>query len=116
MNCCTRTDYEIYALLMKNEYPKEAKDWLSKQKKKRKYTLTDDDKWVYLGYGDFDSYAKKRFFNSFFTDEEWEEFVDCEWIYTGCAFDCSGRPFTISIDRYKTTNGTWVYHWIGLDV
>lgn len=69
---------------------------------------------------DNDGYVEKQFFDHPFTDEEKRRFEEDNRIYTGCAYDCSGRPFTrwIEIFNIETSFGakSVVYHSIGYDV
>ena len=77
--------------------------------------------WKKIVTGDcFDAWYEKKFFDYEMDDEDFRELQDELWMETGCAFDCSGRPFTHWIEAFKVrkadgTVGTWVYHRIGID-
>ena len=49
--------------------------------------------------------------------KEAEEIVGETWIEpTYSAYDCTGRPFSVSMDFYDVPGGTWIYHFVGYDV
>ena len=67
--------------------------------------------------GDFDGYIEKRFIPCHVSKAEAEEIVGKTWIEpTYSAYDCTGRPFSVSMDFYAVPGGTWVYHHVGYDV
>ena len=67
--------------------------------------------------GDFDGYLEKRFVPYHVSKEEAEEIAGETWIEpTYSAYDCTGRPFSVSMDFYDVPGGTWIYHYVGYDV
>lgn len=107
-----RSKWAIYAIMRKT-HPDIAKSL--KAKYLRTACIPIDNRWETAFYGD-ESITYKRFFPYHFTAEEQEEFIEDEWRHIYSPYDCTGQWFTASIDFYKTANGTWVYHRMGLDV
>ena len=66
--------------------------------------------------GNFDGYLEKRFVPYHVSKAEAEEIVGETWIEpTDSAYECTGRPFSISMDFYNVSGGTWIYHHVGYD-
>lgn len=115
MNNMNRIDWKLYYLLKQHDI-KAAKKYKSEMKIKRNLSAAPHDAWKIVFYTEY-GFTKKRFFPFFFTDEEWSEFVECEELPPITSmYDCTGLPFTFSIDRYTTKHGTWVYHTIDYDI
>ena len=122
MSRMTYTDWQTYALFRelggkaKAEAFRHRKNAQHRERGTGNWPLQED--WVLInGWRAEDSFLQKRFFPWHFTDEEWEQYVDAEWIHIPySAYDCTGRPFTQWMERYRVPGGTWVYRRIGLDV
>ncbi len=113
MYTMNRGMWTLYAIMRKH-YPEQAK--ILKAKSLRIVCVPcDNGGWKTAFYGD-ESITYKRFFPFYFTEEEKEEFIDDHWRRIYSLYDCTGQWFTRSIDFFKTKNGTWVYHFMGLDV
>ena len=71
-------------------------------------------------YGD--SLYTKEFFNTPFTDEEKDEFIEDQWQRICSPYDCTGKLFTTSIRicYFKEPNSfgamSVVYHFLSRDV
>ena len=69
-----------------------------------------------------ESYYIKEFFETPFTEEEKEEFIEDQWRRIHSAYDCTGLAFTTSIRicNFKEPNSfgamSVVYHFLALDV
>lgn len=114
MNLCNKNDWEIYCIL-KAFNSRKAKEYLSKRKRERKMSCPAENSWSVVTYSD-ESVLEKRFFEGYFSEDEWNDFVDATELVTNSPYDCTGRWFTIRLDKYETEKGTWVYHCMGLDV
>jgi hypothetical protein len=108
-----RAKWTLYAI-MRSKYPEKAKS-MKAAYLRTAYIPTDNNGWKTAFYGD-ESITYKRFFPFYFTEEEKEEFTEDHWRRIYSPYDCTGQWFTRSIDFFKTNNGTWVYHFMGLDI
>lgn len=110
----TREHWEIYAILRKIDRT-QADAYKRKIRVKHCRTISPDDAWTTAFY-DEDSITKKQFFPYHFTDEEWQDFCNDTVIQIYSSYDCTGRLFTVALDQYRVSGGTWVYHRMALDV
>lgn len=109
-----KPQWELYAILRKYDRTA-AEDYKRKIRQKTTYTIETENPWKVV-FADYDSILKKRFFPYFFTEEEWEEFMEDTWVNIYSPYDCTGQLFTRGLERYTTNNGTWVYHSMSFDV
>lgn len=69
-----------------------------------------------------ESFWFKEYFNTTFSDEEKEEYIENEWVEINSPYDCTGRAFSTSIKiiNFKEPNSlgkmSVVYHFMALDV
>ena len=57
----------------------------------------------------------KVFFPYHFDEESWTKFKAMERMDTYSTYDCSGKLFTVSMEKHEIDSGTWVYHYISID-
>lgn len=78
-------------------------------------TLRD---WSRVAFGDEGEECEYGFMpDSIVTDEQAQEWCECERITTGVPWDCSGRRFTVSITWHRNPCGVYSYvHTTALDI
>lgn len=110
----TREHWEIYAIL-RNIDRNKADEYKRKIRVKHCRVITQDDGWN-VAYSNDDSITYKRFFQGHFTENEWEDFCEDTEVRIYSPYDCTGRMFTVSLEKYRVSNGTWVYHKMAMDI
>ena len=120
MSRMTRDNWLVYAIFREIDGKAKAETYRHKvNAKNAEYGINGDGKenpWSIVK-GDFDGYIAKRFLPYHVGKAEAEEIVGETWIEpTYSAYDCTGRPFSVSMDFYDVPSGTWVYHYVGYDV
>ena len=84
------------------------------------YERDEEREMIFHAAEDGTSWIKKEWYDSYFTDEEKEDYIESNWITINSAYDCTALPYTqsISIFNIDTSFGkrAVVYHSIGLDV
>ena len=122
MSRMTYTDWKVYAIYRELEGKEMAEAFRHRMNAKHRERGTGncdvEPCWVIIdGWRAEESCLQKRFFPWHFTDEEWEQFCEDEWIHIPYSqYDCTGRTFTQWMERYRVPGGTWVYRRIGLDI
>ena len=99
---------------------------LEKHKKRIRQKLKDiyerdENNEIVFGADEYgEGWIEKEWYDSPFTEEEKEEYIENNWRRIHSAFDCTGQSFTrwISIFNIDTSFGkrAVVYHAMGLDV
>lgn len=73
--------------------------------------------WVTVNWEvDGDGCIQKRFLPYHLTEEQKQIFADDNWLYVYSMYDCTGQRFTRDISFHEIPTGTWVYHFIGIDI
>lgn len=121
MSRMTYTDWRVYAAIRNSAGKQAAEDYRHiRNLKHRSYctgTQPIETDWICLSTDDEYGYIKKRFVPFHFDEEQKQIFADANWIYCPYTmYDCTGKPFTRSIDFHEIPGGTWIYHFIGIDI
>ena len=119
MSRMTRDNWLVYAIFREIDGKAKAETYRHKvNAKNAEYGINGDGEknpWSTVK-GDFDGYIEKRFIPYHVSKTEAEEIAGETWIEpTYSAYDCTGRPFSASIDFYDVPGGTWIYHHVGYD-
>lgn len=117
-----KEDWGFYAILRNHVGKKKAEEYKQKCfEKYKKYGLllqSENNKYNFVwAFGEYDSYALKCFCSCFFSDTEKGEIyeqIKIPFFYS--PYDCTGQKFTADVNFYEVHNGTWIYHFIGVDV
>lgn len=110
----TDRSYWLLYALMRKQNPEKAKS-IKATHLRTACIPCDNYGWKTAFYGD-ESITYKKFFPFYFTEEEKKEFIEDKWQHIYSPYDCTGQWFTRSIEFFRTANGTWVYHFEGLDI
>lgn len=105
-----RTGVKHYRDMMKKWYKK-----IDRQSGQIKAPLYACDR---TRYTDWDSRKDYGFFvGTGWTDDEIREEIEAMTIRVNSPYDCTGRPFTITINWHRNPSGLISYvHWIGYDI
>ena len=119
MSRMTRSNWEAYAIIRAVSGKEKAEEYRHKRNlKNREYCpghQPHEDEWIGV-QADDDSYVLKRFFPFHFSEEDKQLFADENWRYVNSLYDCTGLPFTRDIQFHEIPTGTWVYHFISIDI
>lgn len=120
MSRMTRDNWLAYSIFRECDGLMKAEEFRHKAQKRNAErgfnNLPTEPQWTYVT-GDCDSYIEKRFFPGLDSADDLERIYDAIYIDRPVSpYDCTGKPFTVSISIHCVPDGLWVYHTVGYDV
>ena len=119
MSRLTYTDWKCYGILRSVKGKRSAEDYRHMMNAMHRERGTGNwplQEWGFVFNDDGYGYIKKVLIPRRLTEVEKQELADDNWMTVYSPWDCTGQRFTRDIRFYHVPQGTWFYHFIGIDI